>query len=1021
MRGKNFKKYSPMASQKEDTKMSNGDDATKKNGGNGHGEKQIELEKQFKKTLGFFKKFLISEKLRYLKRKEIWIKNVEINRQQAISVMNEKEKIKARETKTITAEEFANNLSGKLKLQWDALSSYLGKNRKIRNQEAANILPSKSKDVNVRKNYARGVLSKFVEWEILSAFGMIDQKEGETHIEYFCNLPGFYEPKEAEGLMSTDKKIIILQAFEEETLTLYELSQKVGMSESLLQEIMDVYVESGIAVKKGKEKYRLSRAMIQMGVSEESIQALSLFDAQKLLREKKEEAALKDLPETLEGCLDLMAEAREKITIKPTPIKIEGDHLDISFIGNVRFGNFFIDDKFVKKAVCFLEERIKPNIIVAGGSLVQGDFDGYQSDRKRENIPDVGLNRMGAQIQVYEKLIKRLEGAATDQVFCQLGIEEWKIALQKAIRVVADYSGITLSGLGTYAIEKVKRLYGDDVMNYLIMQGEIVVPYMYRIGRDLLKADKVTELIGDPHDEILLIIFILLFREFNKPIPDKYNKVVNFDALDGDLKDSKRKVTPDNLLFQLPKQFNNRTVQIITNSSFSDITQLLDPIRTLEENLKDLQSQNVKVSDFVFDFNAEKFMATVLNGGTFVCGLPGCHNVEILANHMINSAHSRIFNARSHRQITVRREITKPGIFNVEILQDGRMRFQYVNNRIFDIIEANQNQPELIEKLCYVSDIQIGSITAREEWFIKFLDYALHVWGATYLLINGDLIHGYHYPRFASENRPICLVSVDAQKYFTREILRPLFPAPYLKCIDIVLGNHDADIWGADITGRNDLEFLQMFLEELHRHLDKQVEVVNWSRIRHMGSPNFDGDPLNVPFGWRENLAGGYSYGAQHTWFPKGGGRTPLDKQKRWLKNMGNAARGMDILFGGHNHIFYTGDLNQKLMFQCPGILGGSGFEFARGLMPHSIACLFTFSNKTGITVEFIPMIWLEKYNCVSEYYASKNKDLRRFSPLNPNDRRYIHGESAPYIIDLKQHTNNKYRRVLTPGFSPQS
>lgn len=999
--------------------MSNGDDAIKKNG-NGHNKKQIELGKQLKKTLNLFKKFPISEKLRYLKRREMKIKGIEITRQQAISMMNEKEKIKAREAKVTTVEEFVNNLTGQLESYWKPLSSYLEKNRKIRNQEAANILPLKSKDINIRKNSARGILNKFVEWEILSAFGMIDQIEGGTHIEYFCNLPGFYEPKEAEGLMSTDKKVIILQAFGAKTLTLYELSQKVGMSEGLLREIMDAYVEGDIAVKKGKERYRLSRAMIQMGVSEESIQALSLFDAQRLLREKKEEESLRDLPETLEGCLDLMDEAREKITIKPTLIKINGDCLDISFIGNVRFGNYFIDGKFVKKAVSFLEEKIKPNIIVAGGSLIQGDFDGYQSDRKRENIPDAGLNTLGAQIEVYEKLIKRLEGAATDRVFCQLGIEEWKIAMQKAIQVVADYSGITLSGLGTYAIEKVKRIYGDDVMHYLIMQGEIVVPYMYRIGRKLLEAEKVAELIGDSHDEILLIIFILLFKEFGKPIPKKYNKVVNFEALDGDLKDSKRKISPDNLLLQLPKQFNNRTVQIITNSSFSDITQALDPLRTLEENLKDLQSQNVKVSDFVFDFNAEKFVATVLNGGTFVCGLPGCHNIELLGNHMIKSAHSRIINARSHRQITVRREITKPGIFNVKILQDGRIRFQYVNNRIFDIIEANQNQPEITEKLCYVSDIQIGSITAREEWFIKFLDYALYVWGATHLLINGDLIHGYHYPRFASENRPICLVSVDAQKYFTREILRPLFPAPYLKHIDIVLGNHDADIWGADITGRNDLEFLQMFLEELYRHANKDVDVVNWSRIRHMGSPNFDGDPMNVPFAWRENVAGGYSYGAQHTWLPFGGGRTPLDKQRRWYKNMGNAARGMDVSFGGHNHIFYAGDLNQKFMFQCPGILGGSGYEFARGLMPHSLACLFTFSNKTGIEVELIPMIWLEKYNCVSEYYASKNKDLRRPSPLNPNDRRYIHGENAPYIIDLKQHTNNKYRPILTPCFTPQ-
>jgi len=71
--------------------------------------------------------------------------------------------------------------------------------------------------------------------------------------------------------------------------------------------------------------------------------------------------------------------------------------------------------------------------------------------------------------------------------------------------------------------------------------------------------------------------------------------------------------------------------------------------------------------------------------------------------------------------------------------------------------------------------------------------------------------------------------------------------------MDLLLGNHEAEIWGADLTGQNNLEFLFFALTELYNQqkkfnaLEKYPDIKMWSRIRNTQTAAPGGAIINHP------------------------------------------------------------------------------------------------------------------------------------------------------------------------------
>ncbi|MCX8016049.1 MAG: hypothetical protein N2692_01985 [Patescibacteria group bacterium] len=908
------------------------------------------------------------------------------------------------ETGYITQEQFIELMPEKLQEYWRAISELLSKKRVFRNTDAATALPLGLKGRYQRLNMSRGILMKFKEW------GMLETIRIGAHNVYFSTAPGFYTQDEILKLIPKEYQKNVLQLFADDWTSIQEVANLLNLSSRFLEEILDAFVKRGLLVK-GKGGYRRSQALKEAGVSVESLEALDLVQAHNLLMQEKERKAATQKITSLKEIKEVVERDIRHKSVKMLQEEINEESARLSFIGEVRFGNQFVDVELVEWAINILKEYFKPHVIIAS-DFVQGDFRGIQVERLR-SLTRTGLQRIEQQYSAANLLLKELEKIAKNKVVYLLSDDDWQVSLSRVIIALEQFRGIRGLGIGSRWPEEIKRLSGADYYRLMKIQWETVQPYMYRIGRSLLNADEVKKVIGDHITELLVIIFILLFEEFNKPIPEKYKKLVDVEALHSDKPGSKRIISPDPINLYL-KNIQKR-ILAQHNIAFSDITQYVDSGLIPEWILRNLQARGRETPYIWVDFHQERFWGTKLYN-TFIFNLPGCQNPLPAAEGKIKTFHTKILSDKAHRQIYFRKEPPTPGVVNFEIFKDGRLRIHVLNNKIKDVIEKEKDEPEKKDLLAYTSDWQFGSLTMRPEWVIKFLDYALFSRRATNLALNGDLIQGFHYPRFVSENRPKRLVSVSSQKAFTTTLLKPFFPAPNLETIDVLLGNHEWEIWGADITGQNNLEFIFFVLKEIYENQKlfkadlKVPDIKIWNRVRIVKTAGRHGSTINHPYGSRV-LKSNYKIAIQHQWYPRGGGRTPMHSQITWLRNIAQAASDLHVLFGGHKHTFWIAMIAEILMLQLPGLNDQSAFEFARGLMPQSMGCLVEFSNKSGVTIELIPVEFLEEYKCISPFYKEIDEKGLLDRP-KPGSVEYRYGLDSPFIHQLEEQIDAEYPEV---------
>ncbi|HON21726.1 MAG TPA: hypothetical protein PLX73_00815 [Candidatus Paceibacterota bacterium] len=915
------------------------------------------------------------------------------------------ERIELLERNEISQEEFLAHLPKKLRDYWDTISKLLAEKRIFRNVEAAEVLPLNVKGKYPRLNMSRGILTKFKEW------GLLETIRIQNHNVYFCALPGFYSLEELLKLVPKEYQKNILELMPERWLKVQELAETLNVNPRFLEEILDAFVEKGWLIK-SKSGYRKSVVLEEAGISVESLQGLELVELHNLLIEKQELKGSSAAPQNLAELKEAIQKDIDQKTVKPLRSDVDGDSIRLTFLGEVRFGNQFTDIQLIEWGMKMLKQYMPHYIITS--DFIQGDFRGIQVERLRSLTRTGGLYQIETQHKAAEVLLKELESIAQEKVIYQLSDDDWQVALSRVIIALEQYRNIRKLGATAFWPEEIKRRSGADYYRLMKIQWEIIQPYMYRIGRSLLNAEETEKVIGDRISELLVIIFILLFEEFDQPIPAKYENLVDIEALHGDKVDSKRIVTPDPIHLDLPA-FDDKKILAQHNIAFSDITQYIDSGFIPESILRHLQASGKKTPYLWVDFHQERFWGTKVFD-TFIFNLPGCQNPTPVAEGQIKTFHTKVLSDKAHRQITVRKEPPTPGIVNFEIFKDGRLKIYPLNDKIKSVVEAQKDQPERKDILAYTSDWQLGSITMRPEWGIKFCDYALYTRHGNILIINGDLIQGFHYPRFVSENRPKRLVSVSSQKAFTLRILEPLFPAPNLEAIDLLMGNHESEIWGADITGQNNLEFLFFALTELYNQqkkfgaLKKYPDIKMWSRIRNPKTTAPGGSTINHPYAARR-LSSGFKYVVQHQFYPRGGGRTPLHEQMRWVRNIAKSIADAHILLGGHKHTFWITQVAELIMLQLPGFNDQSAFEFARGLMPEPMGCIIEFSNRTGITIELVPIEFLEKYKCISPAYKEIDAQGLLDRP-KPGTREYQYGFDSPFLHELEETIDSEYQEI---------
>jgi hypothetical protein len=231
----------------------------------------------------------------------------------------------------------------------------------------------------------------------------------------------------------------------------------------------------------------------------------------------------------------------------------------------------------------------------------------------------------------------------------------------------------------------------------------------------------------------------------------------------------------------------------------------------------------------------------------------------------------------------------------------------------------------------------------------------------------------------------------------------PFYPAPTLKVVQSVLGNHEWDNKGTKFEGMDPLSFLTESIMWKYDHLKKEgkfkdVKIMPRSRNRmiNSGHPG-GGGTIQWPY-FTERIGGGYLYAVQHKWQLWGGGKSPVDKHIAWMLNMARAGQEIDVTVGGHFHSLWLRTYAGKFLAQLPGLTDQSGYEMGFGYCPKSMFAIFEFSNKEGITLELYTPEYLENYQLRSPAFKGKDEELIR--PLR-GTWEYKYGMDSPYICRL--------------------
>jgi hypothetical protein len=863
------------------------------------------------------------------------------------------------------------------------LRSYLRKNGKIRNLQAAELL-------GVSKDDSRGILAKLAE------IGMLVAVSDAEVIWYLSNEEDFYSGAERLiHLIPQPELARITDQINGEPRSIQSLSRTLygdprgERGGNFIAAVLEYYLGQGL-VKEKKGGYSLSALGHELGIDSQTIKTLQVTALENNLLMKGADditfASLDQVEEALRTDLD------SKI-VKPFDITKEtngGESFRLLFLMELMYGNQFTDQKLVSQIL----RRVTPDITIASG-LVQGNYLGYRVDKSRVLAWGAGLHKLDAQFSAANRLNQRLEKITRGRVFNVSGDDDWDLANSYARLIYAAETnlwryGLPEDGLST---ELQRRLRNQSFYRKWGIQWEYIIPYQYRTGRSLMSKKQVHRLIGVSKSEYRLIVEILVAKKQGFDYPAIYEKVVDVKALESDPK-AKRIVTPDNLILKVGK----REIQFVHNTAFSNITQYVDSLAPVEMTMRNLGARGEELPWIIADGHQERFYGTYLQGH-WILGLPGLQNPLPSSRMRMKEYNIRVLSSKSHRQNTFRKEPVSPGAVDLELFKDGRIKFRIWNQTTMRIMEEQRGKPHVRELVCLPTDLQHGSVTMRPELEILYMDYALYARGAQRCYENGDIGQGFIYPQHVAENGPTRLVPVDLQERFVLEIQMPLIiDAPALNDFLYWRGNHEWGIWGNALTGQSSLTSFEAWMKgylagrkKAGKPLAMRSQAIE--RIRWTKTHNPEPDMMDHPF-FATDIAG-YRLAMTHMWLPRGGGRTPVDQQRRWLYNMATAAGNIDVMLGGHWHSIWLAQVAGKILVQMAASAGQSGYELHRGLMSTVMFTLVEFDNREGVTVEFVPWEFLQNYKLQSPFYKGKDELLRRPKQGTVD---YKHGKMSPYI-----------------------
>ena len=502
-------------------------------------------------------------------------------------------------------------------------------------------------------------------------------------------------------------------------------------------------------------------------------------------------------------------------------------------------------------------------------------------------------------------------------------------------------------------------------------QYDVVVEYMYRCHRPLYTAAEVRAKHGE--DKFMEEYLLLLYAY--KKLKDGESLEQLADGGDKLAKLALEVLTVENI--PVPgKEFADFTMTSDVNLTVktkgrtwkdeerhyfrqSPTSKVKYPLDAAADEIRNRLSQGLEVPA-VRTIQGEKFWAGVhLHEQTFLMSTPGMHRYNPNVD-----AYGRTESDEGERISKTRRDLLIPGMTALEHTDDGRFLIDIFDEKMLKIAEKSDEQMVAI----FLSDFQVGSVTARPDMLVKVLDYIFHhilPKKKVVLYINGDVIQGYNYPKFPIENAGIGLMGSEAQTEFVSRIFHNILsrvPSKYkanLELVAITPGNHE---WNTARSGDHGTSHLQALREIFRGYSENKWTTKlfdNQGKVKGKRGHWWIGPTAITDVQHYHLLVQHYllEHGSS-----KGGGGFSLLAGRQLLAGMGDQFRDVHITNSGHLHYSSFFVHNGKILTQNGSLAGTSSFEQWRGHDAVRGSTMMHLGGKRPPKIEIITPEFLNKY-----------------------------------------------------------
>lgn len=607
---------------------------------------------------------------------------------------------------------------------------------------------------------------------------------------------------------------------------------------------------------------------------------------------------------------DIYADNDANSQVDQVSVETDQSNIKVLHMAELLLGHKDSDVGFYSRVL----EAVKddpPDVIVLSG-LMQGDFRFLEKRRQATLVP--GITKMSEQFKFAKELLDSARDIAP--VVYNMSNDDRRICEDYTISVFKEMLGLAnKADVPYWKIDQMRQ--HPKWQEHLRFQIDTVFPYCLRQGRSLDSIEEYMELYEDgvtqPEDNLFIT---------------------------------------DDVDLELLTKKSVYTEQIRHYMGFSPQPMYMNHMKTPMDAVGQLRANGKQAPDgLVIQHNQEA--VGVNKDETWVISLGGL----LRASNFLHSKGSKTDAAGdvSRRLITTRRRAPYPNATEVERTDDGRTLITIFNDAL---MEKSFSLPERTAVTLFC-DWQTGSITARPDLQVKFMDYVHEKLGmmAVALFVGGDIVHGRNYPDFPSESQSTGLMSMESQIAFAKslitESIQHLSKSDVENLVKVIVepGNHEWNSGTQKWHGYSFTEYIRDAYEGMYlrRGIEPRVAFHNalvtpkgefvrsFTGVDYLGSNGVTVQHFALERGAKGGMSG-----------------LPVYQAQEHDTGLGELKANIDYQLYGHWHHPQYGVFGNKLAIVGGSLAGLSGYEWWRGYRPVISGTLLHIGGGKPPQIEFV-------------------------------------------------------------------